>query len=398
MSSNSPGQQDDTTASGSTEGRPSSGNNNNNSRRGNRPPPNKFKGATEALEGYTFDVTAKGEVYTNVVRKISDYVAREFEKAGEFRLAMQSLKLEALTPPQDLEDGASFMQKEKWKLKFAEYEKRKETRRVNSQRIYPVITGQCSPALMARIEAHEDYEGANNDSDVIELLRIIRQCINQKATRRNKFHAITVAYTELMACRQGQKQAPRDYYDTYMQKVDTLIDLGGDLSMSPLFQTDFMTDNNVSSTTDCQKQIHERFISANFLLKADKSRYGRLIDDVINQYSRGQDGFPTSMHDTLNMLTNYVNSSAASRTYQQVALKVNSNVIRTKADEGVVEAEVDEVPDAIQDSKDGVVAVVIATNFRTPMQPPTTTQTRNYSPIVITTIMKMLPTTRAFLA
>ena len=265
MSSNSPGDSGNATTSGSSEGRPSGGNNNNNNnnnsnsnnnRRAQRPQPNKFKGATEALEGYTFDVSVKGEVYTNVVRKIADHVAREFDKAGEFRLAMQTGEFEELTAPTDIEDTATYMEKEAWKIAYTEYRRLQAQRMHNSQRIYPVITGQCSPALMSRIEAHQDYEDVHTTSDVLGLLRIIRKCINQKATKRNPFHALSVAYTELLTCRQTPHQTPRQYYDVYKQKVDTLIDMGGDLSMSLDFQAEYGLDYNLTAA-QTEEECHE---------------------------------------------------------------------------------------------------------------------------------------------
>ena len=62
----------------------------------------KFKGACAALAGVVYDeglLSSTQDLFVTTTRLISEYVAREYDKAGDFRLGMQELEVPPLRKP-----------------------------------------------------------------------------------------------------------------------------------------------------------------------------------------------------------------------------------------------------------------------------------------------------------
>jgi type IV secretory pathway TrbF-like protein len=75
---------------------------------------------------------------------------------------------------------------ELWKMACRNYEKQaKAWWHQNSSRIYAVIIRQCSQALHNWMEANEEWDHINNESNIIDLLQLIQNCMTQWQTRQN---------------------------------------------------------------------------------------------------------------------------------------------------------------------------------------------------------------------
>jgi hypothetical protein len=89
---------------------------------------------------------------------------------------MINLSLEPLVEPTFPADQNNRQLVEIWKEDRKLFVKRREDRRQISSQIFPIVQGQCSPAMRARIEADANWEQINNTCDVIQLLILIRNC------------------------------------------------------------------------------------------------------------------------------------------------------------------------------------------------------------------------------
>ena len=73
----------------------------NRSRRSNQTPrESRFPGKCDDLKGSVYDVTIGTDSFLKTTRNLSEYVASEYTDAGEYRLAMINLVLDALVEPQ----------------------------------------------------------------------------------------------------------------------------------------------------------------------------------------------------------------------------------------------------------------------------------------------------------
>ena len=149
-----------------------------------------FQGKCADLKSAVYDVTAGRDTFTKTTRDIAEYIGREYEDAGEFRIGMVDLELPPIVAPAEPDDANNMLQLERWKIQTRLYEKKTETRRKNSGRAYPLILGQCSQALRNRMEADVTWNNINENSDVIALLQLIQTCMIQRQTRKNAVHTL----------------------------------------------------------------------------------------------------------------------------------------------------------------------------------------------------------------
>lgn len=105
----------------------------------------------------------------------------------EFANAMDPEKLgfQTITAPALPVDRTDVFQIEEWKIAYKSYAERKEKRDLAIGTAYAIVIGQCSPAVIDRIEAHKRFDDINDRFDLIELLRLIQNCMYTGATTKN---------------------------------------------------------------------------------------------------------------------------------------------------------------------------------------------------------------------
>ena len=295
-------------------------NNNNNRRAGASS--TRFQGACDELKDHVFDpndIRGGAELFTKTTKAIAEYVAREYTSAGEFRTALPSLHLPGLNPPSRPDPGDPFLMEE-WKIEYREYKKKIEDRRQNMQKIYALILGQCSPTIRDRIEASDEWETINNASNPISLLRTIRQSFYHRATRRKDTHALLEAELALHKFRQTERMSNSDYLEKLRELVEVYEHLGGEPGCSEVRVNARLVDPEMADEDEIREakiEAREEYLAVTLLFKSDPRRYANLVADIENQYTRGQDGYPSTLSAAYDMLINYRNPASSTRLHGQ---------------------------------------------------------------------------------
>ena len=289
----------------------------NNSRRG-AANNTRFQGACEDLKDHVFDpndIRGGSELFTKTTKAIAEYVAREYTSAGEFRNALPSLHLAPLNPPTRPDPGDPFLMEE-WKIEYREHKKKIEDRRQNMQKIYALILGQCSPTIRDRIEASDDWEYVNDASNPIALLRLIRQSLYHRATRRKDTHALLEAELALHKFRQTEQMSNSDYLEKLRELVEVYEHLGGEPGCSDTRINARLIDPelaNADEVREAKSEAREEYLAVMLLYKSDPKHYANLVADIENQHTRGQDVYPSTLSAAYDMLINYRNTSSTAR-------------------------------------------------------------------------------------
>ena len=147
-------------------------------RRNQRPNKGGFQGRVSDLKGFVYDVLPykNGKVFTRVTKEIAEYAAREYTGAGEFWQAMQDLQFQPLQLPQWLPANAqapTLPETKDFKLRYKYYYDKKSKHEENQKKVFALVLGQCTQAMVDRLEGMTEFEQVNIDSDVMELLQLI---------------------------------------------------------------------------------------------------------------------------------------------------------------------------------------------------------------------------------
>ena len=205
-------------------------------------------------------------------------------------------------------------------MDFKEYRKRLEERERNMEKLYALILGQCSKTIRDRVEAHEQWEPVNSSSNALGLLRLIRQSLYQRATRRQETHALIEAEVTLMRFRQSERMSNSDYLEKLRDLVEVYEHLGGEPGTSKARVDSLLIDPDLADEDERQEaktKAREEYLSVLLLTKSDPKRYATLVTDMENAYTSGQNGYPTTVSGAYDMLVNYKNSNQALRMQNQ---------------------------------------------------------------------------------
>ena len=283
----------------------------------------RFAGVCEDLKDYVYDTgvgTNNAEIFSKITKAIAEYVAREYTAAGEFRNGLPDMTLPTLTAPSPPADTATVVQLKIWEMDLKEYRKRMEDRERNMEKTYALILGQCSKTIRDRIEAHEHWETVNTSSNALGLLRLIRQSLYQRATRRQETHALIEAETALMRFRQSERMSNSDYLEKLRDLVEVYEHLGGEPGISKARVDTLLVDPEIADDDErieAKTKAREEYIAVLLLTKSDPKRYATLVTEVENAYTRGQNGYPTTVSGAYDMLVNYKNPNHALRMQNQ---------------------------------------------------------------------------------
>ena len=109
-----------------------------------------------------------------------------------------------------------------------------------------------------------------------------------------------------------------DYLHEFKALVTTVQQLGGELGVEAsrvreqLDNDETMMDaNNPSEAeqTRARNAAREAFLAVDFLAKSDMKRFGSLLVELENSYTRGVDGYPITLASSFDMVVNYKDPS-----------------------------------------------------------------------------------------
>jgi hypothetical protein len=224
---------------------------------------------------------------------------------------MVGLRLPDLQAHNAPADDASFVAQEAYKWEYKDFHEKQRKHEENSSKIFSLVLGQCSRMVRDRIKASTKWMVINNSSDVIGLLTLIWQSMFTRATNKHATHALIEAEFELHKFRQGERMSN----STYLKKLKLLIEVyehnGGKPGGGVSRVTEFLVGDepNIKDPNQCAAaaaHAHEEYIAILLLTKSDPKRYGDLVSAMVNEYTRGQDGYPTTVSAAYDMLVGVI--------------------------------------------------------------------------------------------
>ena len=115
------------------------------------------------------------ELFTITTGKIAAYAGRTCKEAQYIRVAIE--KVEDIKIPKSVKDteGDDVINETILNRDIEAYVKRKAIYRQNKSSLYSVVMGQCNDAMKSKLKGMSAYSTTDEKSDVIELLKLIRQ-------------------------------------------------------------------------------------------------------------------------------------------------------------------------------------------------------------------------------
>jgi hypothetical protein len=274
----------------------------------------KFEGKCADLKGHVYDCSdvRQSDQYTKTTKEIAEFVGRTYTYGGDARLAVETLTLPMFATPTDPPEDASRTETRIWEKTVDEHVKQLSYLAENMKTLYSLVWGQCTEIMRQRLEAHELFAGVSSTGDGLGLLKLVKGVAFQFQSQKYLPHALHEALKRYYNCAQGKYATTQVYLEHFQNVIAVVTESGGSIAAHPGVDNVVIAEGIIPRADMTEEQLHEvtnkttaRSTAMAFLLGCDRSRYGRLIDDLENDFLQGRNHYPGTVAEAYNLLTNW---------------------------------------------------------------------------------------------
>jgi len=162
-----------------------------------------------------------------------------------------------------------------------------------------------------------NFSQVKGSYDSLGLLKILREFVFRSDDRQYKYKAEDQAKQAFYNLRQTPKMSCQEYFEHVRNVVDVIKSLGGTLVNDMHFQKELgpLTQGGYTEVQyqQARERILDKKIAYSLLVRADRNRFGKLIEEVENSYLKGNNDYPTTPMEAYNLLVNYKNYNSNKR-------------------------------------------------------------------------------------
>ena len=251
------------------------------------------------LKEHVYDIAGSGiqaDRYTKTTKAIGQYVGRVYGR--EMKTLVLQLSEAGPTAPEYPMAGDE-QAKAIWSKEYDQFVKKREKYADYKSKVFTTIMGQCTKAMRNRVEAEDQYESAENDSDVIVLLGVIKDLAFSASDLKYPHMRAAQAWKDLVLARQQEHEDIVDYYRRFENLVEITDAMYGKVTPVTIAEKDKRYTRNKDKVLE---QEREKFLAFIFMDGADKKVFGYLMKSLRNDFTLGNDKYPVTMEDALQVL------------------------------------------------------------------------------------------------
>ena len=294
-----------------------SGNSNRNNKNNNA---NKKKGACEELGYNTFDCSSRKNIETckETLKAIAIHVGsgRDYGKeSSNIKYVIEHLKDPPITEPEALSANEA-KDKTKWFQYTEEYKRyldRKENLEFGKRKLYSLIWGQCTQMMKNELQATDNYNTMSENEDPIALIKNIKGVTHNFRDQKYNIGSMWHAYKQLFQCIQKEDEDIKTFFERYKNHMEVIENNGGELgtetkllkhdeTFNSLNESEQQDEDNIKAA---KERNREKFLAYGLLACCDKRRFGNLTEDLENNYTFGDNKYPTTQQKSYDYLMNY---------------------------------------------------------------------------------------------
>ena len=271
----------------------------------------RFEGATEDLKGEIFDLigSRSADLFIKTKKAVANYVGQTYQHSGDIRRAIETLTLPTIPMPiASIADPMPVLLAAIFSEQVKEYVKQTSRLQENIKHLWALVWGQCSDTIQTRLQALEAYDDMHTTSNGLQLLIAIKDLMFNVQEQKYIPLSIHLAKRQFFLLSQGRNTVG-EYYDQFKNQTDVLSHIGAGIGddMAIMRQVLRSQDINVDEATDAQEEAAETegtqwYLALAFLMGSDRSRFGRLLEKLENDFTAGNDNYPKTLTDAYNML------------------------------------------------------------------------------------------------
>jgi hypothetical protein len=290
-----------------------------------RQPVSRFEGRCPDLKGFTFDC-AEGrhaDSYNLSIKELALYVGRIFTYSADLKWTIEHEKLFVAPKPENIDIAKiNATYKRIWEKRVEEYVKRDIRLTENCEKLYSLILGQFTEYMKSKLESLLDYDVFNEAVDVVALIKTIKGLTYQFESQRYHSQALHKAICRFYRFYQTKDMSNAMFLENFQTLVSVVEDYGGTIgtglkeAKAELIKEGIDVDNaSDASKGKAMETAKNRYLAMAMLTAADVARYSHLLEDLDNDYTKGNDNYPCTVTEAYNLIINYRQARPAARIY-----------------------------------------------------------------------------------
>ena len=271
----------------------------------------RFEGATDDLKGDIFDLVGSrsADLFIKTKKAIANYVGRTYQHSGDIRRAIETLTIPTIPmPTAPVADPMPVLLAAIFSEQVKEYVKQTSRLQENIKRLWALVWGQCSDTIRTRLQALDGYDDMHTTSNGLQLLIAIKDLMFNVQEQKYVPLSIHLAKRQFFLLSQGRNTVG-EYYDQFKNQTDVLSHIGAGIGHDTAIMRQVLRSQgiNVDEATEAQEEAAETegiqwYLALAFLMGSDRSRFGRLLEKLENDFTAGNDNYPKTLTDAYNML------------------------------------------------------------------------------------------------
>ena len=271
----------------------------------------RFDRATEELEGEVFDLVGSrsADLFIKSKKAIANYVGRTYQHSGDIRGAIEILSLPTIPMPiAPVADPIPPLLAAFFSEQVKEYVKQTSRLQENIKRLWALVWGQCSDTIRTRLQALDTYEDMHSTSDGLQLLIAIKDLMFNVQEQKYVPLSIHLAKRHFFLLSQGRNTVG-EYYDQFKNQTDVLEHIGAGIGEDEAIMKQVLRSQgiDIDEAMEAQEEAAETegtkwYLALAFLMGSDRSRFGRLLEKLENDFTAGNDNYPKTLTNAYNML------------------------------------------------------------------------------------------------
>jgi hypothetical protein len=281
------------------------------------------------LKGYYYmcGVPKQVESYLRTTRKIADYVGITLSK--EMWKLVHRLEETDFPEPPEPKDTAkapvSRIQVEKYRMLFNMKHDKEEKYKKEKGKVFRIVLGQCSDVMRDKVEGLSEFKGMQDSDDVIGLLEKLKGFAYSTQGVQYEYWTMQSAMRNWINLAQEPNESIEKYGQRFIEQTKVTESMWG---LIIPWKTNGMDAKE-------QETAGKKFKACVFLAGVDRRKYRTVIDDLNNDFVKGNMSYPEDVSGMVTLLANRRGETTSRREEDDIKDGVNMNQMSSRKSKNV---------------------------------------------------------------
>ena len=225
---------------------------------------------------------------------------------------VETLKVPTIDMPDPPPEDANASVKRVWQKNIDKFVDRQDQLQENIGTLYSLLKGQCTDIMKQQLESLPVYAKLNEDHDRLGLLIEIKNIAFSFQSQNYLAHLLHNSKQHFYMFQQDKNMTTQSYLKAFTNNLEMIEHSRGTVaSHDPGLESMVAAEKGCGThmteaqTKEVQAETRERYLATAFLLSADCTRNGKLIEDLENDYLQGRNNYPTTVTSAYHLITNW---------------------------------------------------------------------------------------------